>query len=99
MKKRAVEAFAVLAALIALFAAVNFIAKSTEENTVKIDGDFYNTGISELSLTLMTEEGLDNLAKFPRLTSLKITPFKEAAANSIVGNNNTCILYKADGAY
>ncbi len=76
-----------LAALIALFAAVNFIAQSAEENTVKIDGDFYNTGISELSLTLMTEDGLDDLAKFPRLTSLKITPFKEAAANVVVGNN------------
>ena len=87
MKKRAVEALAVLAALIALFAAVNFIAKSVSENTVKIDGDFYNTGISELSLTLMTEDGLDNLAKLPRLTSLKITPFKEAAANAAVGNS------------
>lgn len=76
-----------LAALIALFAAVNFIAKSVSENTVKIDGDFYNTGVSELSLTLMTEDGLDNLAKLPRLTSLKITPFKEAAANAAVGNN------------
>ncbi len=77
-----------LAALIALFAAVNLIAKNVSENTVKIDGDFYNIGVSELSLTLMTEDGLDNLAKLPRLTSLKITPFKEAAANAALGNNN-----------
>lgn len=87
MKKRAAEAIAVLAALILLFAAVNFIAGKTEENTVKIDGDYYNTGIAELSLNLMTEEGLENLAMLPRLRSLRITPFKEAAANAAAGDD------------
>lgn len=87
MKKRAAEALAVLAVLIILFAALNRIGAQISEATVKIDGDYYNTGISELSLTLMTEDGLENLAEFPRLTSLKIIPFKEAAANAAIGNN------------
>lgn len=87
MKKRAFEAAAVLAVLILLFAAVNLIAEKTAQSTVKIDGDYYNTGISEITLNLMTEEGLENLAAFPRLVCLKITPFKEAAANAAAGND------------
>ena len=87
MKKRAAEALAVLALLTVLFAAVTLIAQKAEETTVKIDGDYYNTGISELTLNLMTEDGLENLSALPRLTSLKITPFKEAAANAAAGGD------------
>ncbi|MCM1578592.1 MAG: hypothetical protein NC078_07345 [Ruminococcus sp.] len=87
MKKRAMEAVAILAVLIVLFAVLNRIAAAVEDNTVKIDGEYYNTGISELSLTLMTEEGLENLGKLPRLTNLKITPFKEAAADAAAGDD------------
>lgn len=73
----------ILTVLIILFALVNTLAAGVENTTAKIDGDYYNTGESELSLTLMTEEGLDELSRFTRLKTLTIIPYKAAIINAL----------------
>lgn len=87
MKKRAIEAAAILIILIALFIGVNLIAGGVESTSVRIDNEYYNTGERELSLTLMTEEGLDELSRFTRLKSLKVIPYKAAVINSLSGED------------
>lgn len=82
MKKRAIEAAALLVVMIALFLGINLLTGGIEDTTVSIDGNLYNTGASELRLTLMTEEGLDRLDSFTRLDSLKIIPYKSALYNA-----------------
>ena len=73
----------ILAAVIALFIAVNLIWGGVSANVRKIDGEYYNIGERELSLVLMTEEGTDYFADFTRLESLSITPYKFAAPASM----------------
>ncbi len=83
MKKRAIEAAAVFAAVAVLFLIINLIAGGTAGSTVKIDGEHYSIGDSSLTLTLMTEDGLENLSAFKRLDYLKIIPYKAAVVNSV----------------
>ena len=82
MKKRAIEAAVLLGVMIALFIGINILTGGIEDTSVTIDGNLYNTGVSELRLTLMTEEGLDRLDSFTRLDSLKIIPYKYALYNA-----------------
>lgn len=102
MKKRAIEAAAILAVMIILFAAVNFMADSFGNSSVKIDGEYYNTGKTDLTLTLMTEDGTDELTRFTRLRSLKIIPYKAAVINSLkTGNPETdaAIITETENTY
>lgn len=50
-----------------------------DKSTVAIDNEYYNINEQELSLLLMTEEGLDELDRFTRLERLTVTPYKTAA--------------------
>ncbi|MCM1524353.1 MAG: hypothetical protein NC120_07830 [Ruminococcus sp.] len=77
MKKRAIEAALILAALLLLFGAVNFVMEKAESGTVTIDGGIYSTGERELSLILMTEDGLENMHRFTRLEKLKVSSYTE----------------------
>ena len=95
MKKRAAEAAVILIVMILLFGGINLLMQSTEENTVQIDGSFYNVGEGELSLVLMTENGLDELSRFTRLKSLKIIPYKAAAASSLYSDEEGSETYNA----
>lgn len=79
LKKRAIEAAVILAAVIALFIVFNAVSGSLSDNTRRIDGQYYNIGERELSLCLMTEEGTEFLVDFDRLETLSITPYKFAA--------------------
>lgn len=102
MKRRAAEAFAVLAVLIVLFAAVNLLTNGIADATAKIDGEYYNIGERDLSLTLMTEEGLDQLSRFTRLNSLKIIPYKAAVINAMSGedpNYNAAVRRETENTY
>ncbi|MGN0638402.1 MAG: leucine-rich repeat domain-containing protein [Huintestinicola sp.] len=83
MKKRAIEAAVILAAVIALFIAFNALSGSLSDNTRRIDGQYYNTGERELSLCLMTEEGTEFLGDFDRLETLSVTPYKYAAPGAM----------------
>ena len=74
-KKRALTAGAILLGLIALFAVTNMIMGGIADRSVTIDGKSYPVGSRSLHLTLMTEEGLDSLSSFGRLTELSITPY------------------------
>lgn len=80
MKKRAVEAIAILIAVIALFMGINLVTGRIAGNTRKIDGEYYNTSEREISLCLMTTEGVEGLSDFTRLERLTVTPYKYAAA-------------------
>ncbi|MBQ7782820.1 MAG: hypothetical protein IJ368_02525 [Oscillospiraceae bacterium] len=75
MKKRAVEAAVIVIILLAVFAAVNFVTARTADTMRKIDGKYYNIGERELSLILMTDEGLEQLADFDRLETLKLSSY------------------------
>ncbi|MCI7767807.1 MAG: leucine-rich repeat domain-containing protein [Oscillospiraceae bacterium] len=102
MKKRAVEAVIILAAVAALFIAVNFILGSLSGNTRKIDGEYFNIGERELILCLMTEEGTEQLSDFTRLEGLTVTPYKYAAARALeMGDSDydAAIAKKAERAY
>ncbi|MGN1090378.1 MAG: hypothetical protein ACI4Q6_08260 [Huintestinicola sp.] len=78
MKKRAVEAAGILILLIVIFAVINTVSGGISDSMIKIDGEYYHKGTNELSLTLMTMDGTENLAEFPRLDSVKIIPYTEA---------------------
>ena len=75
VKKRAVEAAVIVIMLLAVFAAVNFVTARTADAMRKIDGKYYNIGERELSLVLMTDEGLEQLADFKRLETLKLSSY------------------------
>lgn len=83
LKKRAIEAIALLAAVIILFACINLIAGRVADRTRKIDGEYYNISERELSLCLMTTDGTEALADFDRLERLTVTPYKYAAAGAL----------------
>ncbi|WP_432651067.1 leucine-rich repeat domain-containing protein [Huintestinicola sp.] len=96
MKKRAIEAVVILAAVIALFIAFNALSGSLSDNTRRIDGQYYSTGERELSLCLMTEEGTEFLSDFDRLETLSVTPYKYAAPEALEMGDPTydAALYK-----
>ena len=75
IKKRAVTAAVIFLALAALFAVTNAVMSGMEKDTVRIDGKDYPKGTRSLDLVLMTEEGLDRLGEFDRLTEISITPY------------------------
>ena len=83
LKKRAIEAIALLAAVIILFACINLITGRVADRTRKIDGEYYNISERELSLCLMTTDGTEALADFDRLERLTVTPYKYAAAGAL----------------
>lgn len=83
MKKRAVEAIVILAAVIALFMGINLITGSVAHSTRKIDGEYYSISEREISLCLMTTEGVEQLTDFDRLERLTVTPYKYAAAGAL----------------
>lgn len=102
MKKRASEAALIFIVLIALFAGIYLIAGGVEDTSVQIDGTYYSTGESEISLTLMTEEGLDELSRFVRLKSLKVIPYKAAVINSLSSDDeeyNAAVRREAQSAF
>lgn len=96
LKKRAIEAVVILAAVIALFIAFNALSGSLSDNTRRIDGQYYSTGERELSLCLMTEEGTEFLSDFDRLETLSVTPYKYAAPEALEMGDPTydAALYK-----
>ena len=73
MKKRAVEAVLILAALIGVFVLVNLFQSGISGAVRQIDGQYYSISERELSLTLMTTDGTDSLSDFTRLKKLKVT--------------------------
>lgn len=83
LKKRAIEAIALLAAVIILFACINLITGSVADSTRKIDGEYYNISEREMSLCLMTADGTEQLTDFARLEKLTVTPYKYAAAGAL----------------
>lgn len=83
LKKRAVEAIVILVAVIALFMGINLITGSVADSTRKIDGEYYNISEREMSLCLMTTDGMEQLTDFTRLEKLTVTPYKYAAAGAL----------------
>lgn len=69
--------------LILLFGGVNLLLGGVSDSTYRIDGEYFSTGERELTLCLMTEEGTESLTEFTRLETLKIIPYKYAAAESM----------------
>ncbi len=87
MKKRALEAAVILAAVLIFFGIINLVTDGISENTVNIDGEFHSLSVSELSLNLMTEEGTEHLKEFTRLKALDITPFRQAVIRAYATGN------------
>ena len=83
MKKRAVEAVLILAALIGVFVLVNLLQSGISGAVRQIDGQYYSISERELSLTLMTTDGTDSLSDFTRLKKLKVTPYKAQVKDAI----------------
>ena len=83
MKKRAVEAVPILAALIGVFVLVNLLQSGISGAVRQIDGQYYSISERELSLTLMTTDGTDSLSDFTRLKKLKVTPYKAQVKDAI----------------
>lgn len=83
MKKRALDAIKIIGILLTVFLIINFATNAAEKNFASIDGNVYNTSSPTLKLTLMTEEGIDELQRFNRLTELKVTPYKAEIENSL----------------
>lgn len=83
MKKRAVEAVLILAALIGVFVLVNLFQSGISGAVRQIDGQYYSISERELSLTLMTTDGTDSLSDFTRLKKLKVTPYKAQVKDAI----------------
>lgn len=77
MKKRAAEAAVILIAVIIVFAVINGLSAGIGDSVRKIDGEYYNVGERELSLTLMTVSGTEQLGDFTRLEKLKVSPYRE----------------------
>lgn len=102
LRKRAVEAVIILASVIAVFLAVNFVMGSVSGNTRKIDGEYFNIGERELILCLMTEDGTEQLSDFTRLEGLTVTPYKYAAARALEMGDpeyDAALQRKAEAAY
>lgn len=83
MKKRAVEAVLILAALIGIFVLVNVLQSGISGAVRQIDGEYYSISERELTLTLMTTEGTDSLSDFTRLKKLTVTPYKAKVRDAI----------------
>ena len=83
MKKRAVEAVLILAALIGVFVLVNLLQSGISGAVRQIDGQYYSISERELSLTLMTTDGTDSLSDFTRLKKLTVTPYKAKVRDAI----------------
>lgn len=96
MKKRAVEAVLILAALILVFALTNKIFDSAGNVTACIDGKYYNITEEELDLVLITEDGLDQLSRFKRLERLTVIPYKESVARQHFGTAEEKAALKAE---
>ncbi|MBQ5316066.1 MAG: leucine-rich repeat domain-containing protein [Oscillospiraceae bacterium] len=79
MKQRALQAVVILAALIAVFGALYLAAGVYDDKAVMIDGRNYNITERSLSLVLMTEDGIGNIARFDRLETLDLIPYKQSA--------------------
>lgn len=85
MKKRIIEAVFILAAVIVAFFLLNISMDFFSDNPLmyEIDGEYYSAGDKNISLTLMTEEGLENLSKLDRMESLSISPYKYKITDSL----------------
>ncbi|MGN0667016.1 MAG: hypothetical protein ACI4KF_10885, partial [Huintestinicola sp.] len=55
----------------------------------KIDGKYYSINNSSLNLTLMTEEGTEQLISMKRLRTLTVTPYKYAVSASVHTDNDS----------
>lgn len=78
MKKRALEAAAILLAMVAVFVIFNLLSGGIADSNICIDGQYYHISARELDLALITEDGTDRLKEFDRLESLSIIPYKRA---------------------
>lgn len=87
MKKRALDALKAVGILLIVFLIINIVTNAADKYFVTIDGNVYNTSSPTLKLTLMTEEGIDELERFNRLTELKVTPYKAEILNSLNTND------------
>lgn len=87
MKKRAAEAAVILIAVIIVFAVINSLSTGIGDSVRKIDGEYYNIGERELSLTLMTVSGTEQLGDFTRLERLKVSPYREAVKAAVKTDN------------
>ncbi len=83
LKKRALEAAGIFAALIAAFVVINLLAGGIGDSVTEIDGEYYNVNDNDISMILMTEDGLENIGRLKRLTSLKITSYTESVIYSL----------------
>lgn len=99
MKKRAMEAAFILAALVIIFGAVNFLAEKLDDGTVKIDGQYYSKEERELTLILMTDDGLENLAELYRLEKLKISSYRAEVVRSAVDEVREDVKRLTDDTY
>ena len=87
MKKRAAEAAVILIAVIIVFAVINSLSAGIGDSVRKIDGEYYNIGERELSLTLMTVSGTEQLGDFTRLERLKVSPYREEVKAAVKTDN------------
>ncbi len=78
MKKRITEAVGIFAAIIAIIAGIIIAMKLWDDNRVvyEIDGEYYSVQDGTMELALITEDGVENLQYFTRLTDLTVTPYK-----------------------
>lgn len=72
-----------LIGLVLIFLIINSVIEFINQHTAIIDGQVYNTAQSTLQLTLMTEDGIEELSRFTRLRSLKVTPYKAEILNAL----------------
>ena len=100
MKKRAVEAVLILAALIGVFVLVNLLQSGISGAVRQIDGQYYSISERELSLTLMTTDGTDSLSDFTRLIGSNFkAQVKDAIRTDIDAGVSDALKQEAENVY